>query len=331
MIPTTLQKQEPLLTENENRYVVSPILYQDIWDMFNLHRKTIWNEAEIDIHGDLPQWNALNDGERHFIKHVLAFFAASDGIVLENLGLRFLKDIQIPEARSFYSIQMYMETIHSIMYSNLLDTYITDPSEKRDLFQAIQNIPSVKQKADWAKKWIESTDDFATRLVAFACVEGIFFSGSFCCIYWLKERGVLGALCRSNDFIARDEGLHTDFACLLYRKYIRNHLPDEKLYSIVTEALEIEQYFITESLTCDLLGMNTEMMKEYIRFVANQLVKNLGHKELFPTSKQPFPFMDRICVDTKDSFFEGRVTGYQMLVEKNEEDEVDNLTFDDDF
>jgi len=326
-----MNNQELLLQENANRYVIFPIKYHDIWEMFQTHRKTFWNEAEIDLSGDLKDWNKLSDGEKHFIKNVLAFFAASDGIVLENLALRFFKDVQIPEVRSFYSIQMLMETVHGIMYSQLLDTYISDAKEKEDLFRATETIPSVKQKAGWAIKWIESGDSFAQRLVAFACVEGIFFSGSFCCIYWLKERGVLGGLTKSNDFISRDENLHQDFAVLLYSKYIQNKLSDKVLHQIVDEAVQIEKSFITESIPCSLLGMNALLMTEYIHFVANRLVKQLGHTELYPDARQPFAFMDRICFDSKDNFFEGRVTSYQLMVEKTEGDDADNLDFDADF
>ena len=323
--------KEPLLEENPDRYVMFPIKYPDIYEMFNTHRKTLWNEAEIDLSGDLKDWAKLSDGERHFIKNVLAFFAASDGIVLENLGLRFFKDVQIPEVRSFYSMQMFMETIHGIMYSQLIDTYITNAKEKDELFKAIETIPSVQQKAEWALKWIESGDSFAQRLVAFACVEGIFFSGSFCCIYWLKERGVLQGLTKSNDFISRDENLHQEFAVLLYSKYIKNKLSDEIIHQIVSEAIEIEKTFIIDSIPCSLLGMNALLMTEYIHYVANRLVKQLGHTELYPDARQPFAFMDRICFDSKDNFFEGRVTSYQLMVEKEKGDEMDDLDFDADF
>lgn len=319
---------EPLLAENPDRYVMFPIQYNDMWEMFQTHRKAFWNESEVDLSHDRKDWSNLNDGERHFIKNVLAFFAASDGIVLENLGLRFMKDVQIPEARSFYSFQMAMESIHGITYSLLIDTYITDPVEKSNLFRAIDTIPSVGEKALWAQKWIESTDSFATRLVAFACVEGIFFSGSFCCIYWIKERGILPGLCQSNDLIARDEGLHVDFCALLYSKYIKNRLTDEQIHDIVKEAVEIEESFITESIPCRLLGMNADMMKEYIQFVANRLLKQLGHSELYPNAKQPFSFMDRICFSTKGNFFERETTQYQMRVETGVGNTNDDLDFD---
>jgi len=320
-----------LLTENENRYVIFPIKHQDIWEMFQLHRKTIWSESEIDVSTDLRDWKNLKETEKHFIKHVLAFFAASDGIVLENLALRFFGDVQLPEARSFYSIQMFMETVHGIMYSQLLDTYIEDADEKKKLFNAISTIPSIKQKALWAKKWIESVDDFAIRLVAFVVVEGLFFSGSFCCIYWLKERGILQGLCKSNDLISRDESIHQDFGVLLFTKYVDTKPSEAVIKQIVKEAVDIEEYFVTEALSCSLIGMNANMMKEYIRFVANRILRQLGYTDLYEDVKQPFSFMDRICFDSKDNFFEGRVTSYQLTVEKVKGDEVDNLDFDADF
>jgi ribonucleoside-diphosphate reductase beta chain len=321
---------EALLQDNPNRFVVFPIHCKDLWELFQTHRKTIWSEVEIDLVGDITDWKKLNDGERHFIKNVLAFFAGSDGIVLENLGMRFFKEIQIPEARCFYSIQMYMETVHSIMYAQLLDTYILDENEKDLLFRAIETIPPVKLKAEWAQKWIASSENFATRLLAFACVEGIFFSGSFCCIYWLKERGVLQGLTKSNDLISRDESLHCDFAITLYNNYIQNKLPETTVHSLFQEAVEIEEMFITDSLPCSLLGMNSDLMKEYIRYVGDRLLKQINYKPIW-NAKQPFSFMDRICFDSKDNFFEGRVTSYQMAIEKTDKDNSDTLAFDEDF
>ena len=306
-----IDKEEYLLKENPNRFVIFPIKHNDIWESFQTHRKAFWVESEVDLTVDLKDWNLLNNNEKHFIKNVLAFFAASDGIIMENLGARFIKDIQIPEARCFYSMQMLAESIHSIMYSQLIDTYISDSSEKNNLFNAIHTIPSVKKKGEWACKWISSNDNFATRLIAFAAVEGIFFSGSFCCIYWLNESGKMPGLCKSNDFIARDEGMHTDFAILLYSKYIQNKLSDSDVYKIITEAVDIEIEFITESLPCNLLGMNSELMIQYIKFVANRLVLQIGHNPVFPNIKQPFGFMDRICLENKTNFFESRVTEYQ--------------------
>ena len=317
-----MDKEEYLLKENPNRFVIFPIKHNDIWESFQTHRKAFWVESEVDLTVDLKDWNLLNNNEKHFIKNVLAFFAASDGIIMENLGARFIKDIQIPEARCFYSMQMLAESIHSIMYSQLIDTYITDASEKNNLFNAIHTIPSVKKKGEWACKWISSNDNFATRLIAFAAVEGIFFSGSFCCIYWLNESGRMPGLCKSNDFIARDEGMHTDFACLLYSKYIENKLSDSDVYKIITEAVDIEIEFITESLPCNLLGMNSELMIQYIKFVANRLVLQIGHNPVFPNIKQPFGFMDRICLENKTNFFESRVTEYQKDISNIKLDEL---------
>lgn len=321
---------EYLTQENPNRFVVFPIQYPDLWEMFQKHRKAIWMESEIDLVEDKKDWVKLSKNEQHFIKNVLAFFAGSDGIVLENLGMRFLNEIQIPEARCFYSIQMFMETIHSIMYAQLLDTYIDNAKEKDHLFRAIDTIPSVQQKAQWAQKWIGSTESFATRLVAFACVEGVFFSGSFCCIYWLKEKGILQGLTKSNDFISRDESIHTDFAALLYRVHVQNKLSDATIHEIFQEAVTIEKSFILDSLPCSLLGMNAELMSTYIEFVADRLLVQLGHSKLWNVT-QPFGFMDRICFDSKDNFFEGRVTSYQMSVESTEKDEIATLDFNEAF
>jgi ribonucleotide reductase beta subunit family protein with ferritin-like domain len=319
---------EYLLKPNPNRFVIFPIKHMDIWESFQKQRKAMWFEHEVDLVPDIKDWKNLNDNERYFIKNVLAFFVSSDGIVMENLGVRFFDEIQIPEARAFYSNQMFMENIHSIMYSQLIDTYITDENEKNILFKAIDTVPSIKQKADWAIKWIQSSDSFATRLVAFAAVEGIFFSGSFCCIYWLNERGIMPGLCKSNEFIARDEGMHTDFACLLYKNYIKNKLTDIEIHEIIKEAVDIESYFITESLPCKLLGMNSNLMKQYIKFVANRLLVQLGHSELYPDCTQPFSFMDRICLESKTNFFESRPTEYQIEVTSTG---IDDLNFNNDF
>lgn len=319
---------ELLLQPNNDRFVVFPIRYPDIWEMFQKQRKAIWSESEVDIVEDLKHWKHLTENEQFFIKRVLAFFAGADGIVNENLGTRFMNEVQIPEARSFYASQIYIETVHSIMYAQLLDTYVTNLREKDMLFQSIETIPAVAKKAKWALKWIESSESFATRLVAFACVEGIFFSGSFCCIYWLKERGIMPGLTISNDFISRDEALHCEFAILLYTKYIQNKLSTETIHSIVEEALQIETEFITDSIPCNMIGMNSDLMTQYIKFVANRLVLQLGHESLFDKIQNPFPFMDRICFDSKSNFFDGRVSSYQMAVEKTVEDELDNVSFD---
>jgi len=317
-----------LIAENSQRFVIFPIKYHDMWEAFQNHRKAFWVESEVDLTPDLKDWEKLTGNERHFIKNVLAFFAASDGIVMENLALRFMKDIQIPEARCFYSFQMTMESIHSIMYSQLIDTYVSNAAEKTALFNAVETIPSIKKKATWALKWIESNDNFAARLVAFAAVEGIFFSGSFCSIYWLNESGRMPGLCKSNEFIARDEGMHTDFACLLYNKYVPQKLTQNEIAAIIGEAVEIEIEFITDALPCNLLGMNSDLMKDYIKFVANRLVMKLGHTALYNGIKQPFGFMDRICLDGKTNFFEARVTEYQkdMVPVK-----LDSMSFNDDF
>jgi ribonucleotide reductase beta subunit family protein with ferritin-like domain len=323
--PIQLEQQEiimqiePLLQDNPNRFVIFPIKYQDLWEYAIKHREAFWNESEIDLSRDKEDWNNLTESEQHFVKHVLAFFAASDGIVLENLVQRFYNDVQIPEVRSFYTFQMAMETIHSITYSILLDTYVSDAIEKSRMFKAIETIPSITKKAEWAQKWIASTDNFATRLIAFACVEGIFFSGSFCCIYWLKERGVLPGLCQSNDLISRDEGLHCDFAVCMYTRYIQNKLSTDTVHNIVKEAVEIETEFINESIPCRLIGMNADKMTEYIQFVANRLVKQLGYKQLYPDAKQPFSFMDRICFSSKNNFFERMPTQYRVSVKHEEE------------
>lgn len=320
--------EEILLNPSNDRLVLFPIKYDDMWELFQKQRKAIWSESEIDLVEDLKHWKKLNENEKFFIKRVLAFFAGSDGIVMENLASRFMKEIQIPEARAFYAAQIYMETVHSITYAILLDTYITDPQEKNILFNAIETIPAVSKKAQWALEWITSTDDFATRLIAFAAVEGIFFSGSFCCIYWLKERGVMPGLTISNDFISRDEGLHCDFAVLLYKKYIKSKLSNETLHKIIKSAVDIEKEFILDSIPCHLIGMNSTLMSNYIDFVANRLVLQLGHTPLYtPQPTNPFPFMDRICFDSKTNFFEGRVSSYQMSIDRSIEDELDNLSF----
>lgn len=322
---------EPLLTPTNDRFVIFPIKHLDIWNLFQTQRKTFWTESEIDLIDDIRQWKTLTSNEQFFIKRVLAFFAGSDGIVMENLAARFMNEVQIPEARLFYASQLHIEGIHSLMYAQILDAYVTDEKDKNMLFKSIDSIPAVAQKAKWALKWIQSSDNFATRLVAFACVEGIFFSGSFCCIYWLKERGVLPGLTKSNDFIARDEGLHCDMAILLYKKYIKYKLSDEVVHSIVKEALQIEKEFILDSIPCKMIGMNADLMGQYINFVANRLVLQLGHSAIYPSVQNPFGFMDRINFDSKDNFFDGRVTSYQMSVEKTADDEIGQLSFTADF
>lgn len=300
---------EPILKPNPHRFTLFPIEKPKLFQKYQDHLAVFWTVEEIDLAKDLKDWVKLSENERYFVKNVLGFFAGSDGIVQENLAARFMNEIQLAEARQFYSVQLMMEAIHSQTYSLLIDTYIDDKQEKLDLFHATQTIPCVKRKADWAQKWIESrTESFATRLVAFAVVEGIFFSGSFCAIYWLKERGLMPGLTTSNEFIARDEGLHTDFACALYEE-IERKLSKEKVHEILLEAVEIEKQFITESLPCHLIGMNSTLMAQYIEFVASRLSKQLGYGELFATAN-PFDFMERISLEGKDNFFEKRVTSY---------------------
>ena len=317
---------EPMLIKNPDRFVVS-ITHNDIYQYFLTHRKMIWNENEIDLVPDIKDWLLLSNNERHFIKNVLAFFASSDGIVLENLSTNFSSEVQYPEARLFYTVQSFMESIHSITYANLIDTYVSDINEKARLFKAIEHIPAIKKKADWALNWITSKQSFATRLVAFAIVEGVFFSGSFCCIYWLNESGRMPGLCKSNDFIARDEGLHTDFACMLYKDHIANKLTDKEIHTIMSNAVDIEIEFITESLPCNLLGMNSSSMSEYIKYVADRLLKQLGHAPIYKVN-QPFTFMERICLDKKTNFFEARVSEYQASTDSYT---LDNLNLNIDF
>jgi ribonucleoside-diphosphate reductase beta chain len=301
---------EPILKENKDRFVMFPIQHNDIWAFYKKSEASFWTAEEIDLGADLWDWeNKLNDDERHFIKHVLAFFAASDGIVNENLAENFLRDVQYPEARSFYGFQLMMENIHSETYSLLIDGYIKDPVEKDGLFHAIDTLPCVKKKADWAMDWIEN-GKFAEKLVAFAAVEGIFFSCSFCSIFWLKKRGLMPGLTFSNELISRDEGLHCDFACLLYTKHIMNKLPKETVQKIITDAVEIEKEFVTDALPVKLIGMNAVMMAQYIEFVADRLLVELGNPKVYNVSN-PFDFMDMINLQGKTNFFEKRVGEYQ--------------------
>jgi ribonucleoside-diphosphate reductase beta chain len=268
-----------------------------------------WTPEEIDLSKDMKDWERLNDNERHFIKHILGFFAGSDGIVMENLATRFMREVQWPEAKFFYSCQNLLEAVHSESYSLLIDTYIKEASEKTKLLNAIDTIPCVKKKAAWAIQWMESEEaDFASRLMAFAAVEGIFFSGAFCAIFWLKERGIMPGLTTSNEFISRDEGLHTEFACLLYG-YLNHKLSKTKAHKMIREAVKCEKEFITEALSCSLIGMNAKMMSQYIEFVADRLLVQLGYPKIWETAN-PFPFMERISLEGKDNFFEKRVTNY---------------------
>jgi ribonucleoside-diphosphate reductase beta chain len=300
---------EPILQENPTRFTLFPIMKPKLFELYKKHVAVFWTPEEVDLAKDMKDWVKLNANEQMFIKNVLGFFAGSDGIVQENLAARFMNEIQLAEARQFYSVQLMMEAIHSETYSLLIDTYVDDKEEKGRLFRAIQTIPCVKQKAEWAQKWIESRDEnFATRLVAFAIVEGIFFSGSFCAIYWLKERGLMPGLTTSNEFIARDEGLHTEFACALYEE-IEQKLPKAKVHKIIREAVKIEKQFITESLPCHLVGMNDKLMADYIEFVADRLSTQLGYGKIWGTAN-PFDFMERIALEGKDNFFEKRVSTY---------------------
>ena len=301
---------ELLTQENPNRFVLFPICYHDIWEKYKDHMSVFWTVEEIDLSKDRTDWNNLTDNEKYFIKNILAFFAGSDGIVLENLGSRFMSEIQIPEVKCFYGFQIAMENIHSETYSLLIDTYIKDNEEKDRLLNAIETIPCVKKKSELSLKWIkDDKSSFSTRLIAFAIVEGLFFSGSFCSIFWLKKRGLMPGLTFSNELISRDEGLHTDFAVLLYTKYIRNKLPEKQVQEIVMEAVEIEKEFITESLPCNLIGMNSELMKQYIEFVADRLLSQLNYNKIFNT-KNPFDFMEMISLRGKTNFFEKRVSEY---------------------
>jgi len=286
-----------------------PIQYPDIFEMYKKHEASFWTAEEIDLSQDTKDWERLSAEEQHFIKHILAFFAASDGIVLENLASRFTSEVQIPEARAFYGFQMAMENIHSETYSLLIEQYVRDPEEKERIFDAIHTMPAVSEKAQWAVQWMNDECCFAERIVAFAAVEGILFSGSFCAIYWLKKRGLMPGLTFSNELISRDEGLHTEFACLLYGM-LQNPLPEDVVHSIVRGAVEAERCFICEALSCDLIGMNSELMTRYIQFVADRLLAALGHTKLFNVTN-PFDWMELISLQGKTNFFEKRVGEYQ--------------------
>jgi ribonucleoside-diphosphate reductase beta chain len=310
VLPINTPLQEPILTENPNRFVLFPIEHNDIWAMYKKAEASFWTAEEIDLSPDLIDWeHKLNDDERHFIKHVLAFFAASDGIVNENLAENFLSEVQYTEAKFFYGFQVTIENIHSETYSLLIDTYIKDKKEKDFLFNAIDTLDCVQRKAKWALKWIDK-GNFAQRLVAFAAVEGIFFSGSFCSIFWLKKRGLMPGLSFSNELISRDEGLHCDFACLLYNHHLVNKLSVEEVTEIIADAVEIEKEFVTDALPVRLIGMNAEMMQQYIEFVADRLLVELGCPKIYNVSN-PFDFMDMINLQGKTNFFEKRVGEYQ--------------------
>lgn len=318
---------EILLKENKDRFVILPINYPKVWEMYKKHEASFWTAEEIDLSGDLQHWANLNDGERHFISHVLAFFAASDGIVNENLAVNFMSEVQLPEARCFYGFQIMMENIHSETYALLIDTYIKDPVEKDRLFHAIETVPAVKKKAEWALRWIEN-GNFAERLVAFAAVEGIFFSGSFCSIFWLKKRGLMPGLTFSNELISRDEGLHCEFACQLY-SMLNNKLSEEAVHGIIKDAVEIEKEFITEALPVALIGMNAKLMQQYIEFVADRWLKELGYAKIF-NATNPFDFMEMISLEGKTNFFEKRVGDYQKsgVLSGNKESQAFSLEED---
>jgi len=305
-------ENEPLLAENPNRYVMFPLQDHDIWSLYKKMFDCMWRAEEIDLSKDLIHWKTLNKNEQHFIKMILAFFAASDGIVLENLGMRFLSEVQLPEARAAYGFQLMMENVHSETYSLLIDSYIKDAAEKKKLFEAIDNFPCIKKKADWSIKWInDKRSSFAARLVAFACVEGIFFSGSFCSIFWLKKRGLMPGLTFSNELISRDEGMHTDLAVMLFNK-LNKKLNKQKIKEIIKEAVVIEKEFICEALPCKLIGMNSKLMKQYIEFVADRLLTQLGCTKEYK-SANPFDFMEMISLEGKTNFFEKRVGDYSLV------------------
>ncbi|MDP2385026.1 MAG: ribonucleoside-diphosphate reductase small subunit [Bacteroidota bacterium] len=320
---------EPILVENKDRFVLFPIKHNAIWEMYKKAEASFWTAEEIDLAQDQQDWdNKLSNDERHFVKHVLAFFAASDGIVNENLAINFLNEVQYPEARCFYGFQIMIENIHSETYSLLIDTYIKDPIEKDKLFHAVDTVPCVGKKADWAMKWI-SNGTFAERLIAFAAVEGIFFSGSFCSIFWLKKRGLMPGLTFSNELISRDEGLHCDFACLLYSQ-LTNQLPQQQVTDIITNAVTIEKEFVVDAIPVRLIGMNADLMCQYIEFVADRLLVSLGCPKFY-NATNPFPFMEMISLQGKTNFFEKRVAEYQKagVMGKSETNNVFKL--DEDF
>ena len=311
---------EPILAENPDRFVLFPIKYATIWEWYKKSVASFWTVEEVDLTSDISDWeHKLSNDERHFIKHVLAFFAASDGIVNENLVLNFMREVQIPEARCFYGFQVAIENIHSEMYSLLIDTYIKDPKEKDFLFHALRNLDCVSKKGNWALRWIENAPTFAHRLVAFAAVEGIFFSGSFCSIFWLKKRGLMPGLSFSNELISRDEGMHCDFACLLY-SMLKHKLDPKEIEAIITEAVLFEKEFVTDALPVSLIGMNADMMSQYIEFVADRLLVSLGNEKVYGAAN-PFPWMDMISIQGKTNFFEKRVGDYQKagVMAKREE------------
>lgn len=325
-----MSQVEPILQENKNRFVIFPIKHHDIWEWYKKMEASFWTAEEIDLHQDLTDWNnKLSEDERYFIKHILAFFAASDGIVNENLAENFVNEVQYAEAKFFYGFQIMMENIHSETYSLLIDTYVKDEAEKAELFNALEVFPAIKKKADWALKWIES-DSFAERLIAFAAVEGIFFSGAFCSIYWLKKRGLMPGLTFSNELISRDEGVHCDFAVHLHNHHLINKVPKDRIKEIITDALDIEREFVTESLPVSLIGMNAVLMTQYLEFVADRLLVELGCERVYG-SANPFDFMDMISLQGKTNFFEKRVAEYQKSGVMNTDSDAQKISFDADF
>ena len=321
---------EPILKENKDRFVIFPIKHHDLWEWYKKCEASFWTAEEIDLSEDLNDWkNKLNDDERYFIKHILAFFAASDGIVNENLAENFVNEVQYSEAKFFYGFQIMMENIHSETYSLLIDTYVKDDAEKDKLFNAIETFPAIKKKADWALKWIES-DSFAERLIAFAGVEGIFFSGAFCSIFWLKKRGLMPGLSFSNELISRDEGVHCDYAVHLHNNHLVNKVPKERITEILTDALDIEKEFITESLPASLIGMNSILMTQYLEFVTDRLLVELNCDKVYNVTN-PFDFMDMISLQGKTNFFEKRVSEYQKAGVLNNDTKSTEISFDEDF
>ncbi len=321
-------RDEPILKDNPNRFVVFPIKHQDIWEYYKRAEASFWTAEEIDLSDDLTHYNNLTEGEKHFVNNVLAFFAASDGIVNENLAENFVSEVQYAEAKFFYGFQIMMENIHSETYSLLIDTYVKDPKEQEKYFKAIETIPCVKKKAEWALKWIDSPS-FAERLIAFAAVEGIFFSGSFCSIFWLKKRGLMPGLSFSNELISRDEGLHCDFACHLHNNHVVNKVPKERIREIISSALDIEKEFITDSLPVDLIGMNCGLMKQYLEFVADRLLLDLKCEKIY-NAENPFDFMQNIALQNKTNFFEKRVAEYAKANVGNK-DSNNELSFNSEF
>ena len=321
---------EPILQENKDRFVIFPIKHHDIWEWYKKMEASFWTAEEIDLHQDISDWNTkLNEDEKYFVKHILAFFAASDGIVNENLAENFVNEVQYAEAKFFYGFQIMMENIHSETYSLLIDTYVKDETEKDNLFHALDVFPAIRKKADWALKWIES-DSFAERLIAFAAVEGIFFSGAFCSIFWLKKRGLMPGLTFSNELISRDEGVHYDFAVHLHNHHLVNKVPKARIREIIIDALNIEREFITESLPVSLIGMNATLMTQYLEFVADRLLVELECEREY-NSSNPFDFMDMISLQGKTNFFEKRVAEYQKAGVMSTDSESGKISFDADF